>query len=1075
MICLYLDYTQSTAHALEDLFGSLLKQLLQLKESNPVSAGLRQLYHNAKHRYDGRRDCDDFQALLRDELGACERVYLVVDALDQCRSATRRSLQEELCKLRPDKLSMIITSRVIEIEADDEVVTCSHCERPEIKIHYDCSICKFELCQRCIEKKVHCRDKSHKLLEPYDRVQIDIGMCDEDLKEYVMWTLRREAAIGTSDHRDERRHPRHSGRLQGDPGLLREICNAIVQRAEGSALLAKLYLDSIEVKECLNQKDVATLLRSFPKKVDQVYEKEMRRIVDQDQDDKDTAIAALSWVSCARRHLSFLELQHSLATEAGTTDFDVKNIYRKDNLLWVTGGLITIESDEAPVRLVHTTMQEYLEETGSKWFPNAEANMAHICLTYLNFDALSQPREEVESFDTKKYPFIAYASQHWGDHVREAGLDLHTDIRDLALRIVNEPLRLAAYMQAAWATDAPDYDGWDVCEGVTSLHVFAWFGLSSMIPNLIQKGLDVDVREPTYRQTPLMYACRRGHVQVVRQLLDFGAWVNKVSARGRTAMFEAVAQNNEDVVKLLLAKHELLTRPKLDLKAVNPRDSGQTAFMLAARSGHLGIVEILLEHSDIDVNQQDANGSTALSLAAAKPLGFIVKQLLLKKRGIIDVNLVDHTGGRSALIRAAGVNEHETVRLLLESGANPHLKDFQDGGTAIMHAIDYGHTSVIETMLQYGVNDQGKDDNGRGLVHSASVSGLPDMIKLFVEKGLDQNLQDKNGFTPLHDASRNSKPEVIETLLDLSADPTIKDSFGRTPLVVAWQYGETEIMNVLQRKGKTEQEDSDLISKEENLPIWSLVRLGRSVLIADVIAANKSNLTAVEPGIDDTALHWAIRQNQVDILSMLLETAEMDPNATNRHQRTPLHLTALCGSCDATSVLLDHGAKLEAMDRWGATPLSVAYSNKNFPVAILLIEAGACIDTRIFNVQKMFFAAVELKSTKAAEILIAKGASIVTKNADGRWAMQLAKEAEDEQMITYLKSVKSLPYRADEETYLADEETYRANEKTYRANEKTYRADEEKSEEGGGVVTPTPSPSPEESPYITSWADFFMS
>lgn len=129
------------------------------------------------------------------------------------------------------------------------------------------------------------------------------------------------------------------------------------------------------------------------------------------------------------------------------------------------------------------------------------------------------------------------------------------------------------------------------------------------------------------------------------------------------------------------------------------------------------------------------------------------------------------------------------------------------------------------------------------------------MIKLFVEKGLVQTLQDRIGFTPLHDASRSGRPEAIETFLELSADPTIKDSFDRTPLVLAWQYGETEIMSILQRKGKTEQKDSNLISKDENLPIWSLVRLGRSELIADAIIANKSTLTAAEPGIEDTALH----------------------------------------------------------------------------------------------------------------------------------------------------------------------------------------------------------------------------
>lgn len=232
-----------------------------------------------------------------------------------------------------------------------------------------------------------------------------------------------------------------------------------------------------------------------------------------------------------------------------------------------------------------------------------------------------------------------------------------------------------------------------------------------------------------------------------------------------------------------------------------------------------------------------------------------------------------------------------------------------------------------------------------------------------------------------------------------------------------------------------------LISKEANLPIWSLVRLDCSNLITDAIT---SNLTTREPGIDDTALHWAIHANQVDILRMLLKTAKMDPNAANHHRRTPLHLTALYGYSDATSLLLNNGAKLKVADRWGATPLSIWHSNKNFPVAIVLIEAGACFDAQNIDLQKMFFAAVEHKSTKAAEILIDKKASVVTKNSKGKWAMQLAKEAKDDQMITYLKSVKSFPYQADEE----------------------------KSKEGGGELTPPPSPSPEESPYVTSWIQF---
>lgn len=137
-------------------------------------------------------------------------------------------------------------------------------------------------------------------------------------------------------------------------------------------------------------------------------------------------------------------------------------------------------------------------------------------------------------------------------------------------------------------------------------------------------------------------------------------------------MFEAVAQNDEVVVKLLLAKHELLTRPKLDLKAVNHKDFGRTVLMLAARLRYFGIVQSLLEHPDIDVNQQDTCGYTALSLAATNGFDDVVKLLL--KRSDIDFNLVDHIVGQSALILAAESNHSKIVRLLLESGANPERR-----------------------------------------------------------------------------------------------------------------------------------------------------------------------------------------------------------------------------------------------------------------------------------------------------------------------------------------------------------------------------------------------------------------
>ncbi|MCJ1361877.1 Ankyrin-3 [Acarospora aff. strigata] len=141
----------------------------------------------------------------------------------------------------------------------------------------------------------------------------------------------------------------------------------------------------------------------------------------------------------------------------------------------------------------------------------------------------------------------------------------------------------------------------------------------------------------------------------------------------------------------------------------------------------------------------------------------------------------------------------------------------------------------------------------------------------------------------------------------------------------------------------------------------------------------------------------------------------MDRDAVNHHSRTRIHLTAMYGRLNAPLLLLEHHAKLDLRDRWGATALSIAQSNENFDVAIALIEAGARIDTQTNNIQRLFFAAVERGSVKAVEILIDLGADVLTKDTDGRRAWQLARQADDVEMIQLLKKpIKSFPYQPAE-------------------------------------------------------------
>jgi hypothetical protein len=69
----------------------------------------------------------------------------------------------------------------------------------------------------------------------------------------------------------------------------------------------------------------------------------------------------LAWILCAHRPLSTLELLHALAIEPGDTEIDEDNILETEQLITMYAGLVTIDKQSDNIRLIHYTMQEYLQ------------------------------------------------------------------------------------------------------------------------------------------------------------------------------------------------------------------------------------------------------------------------------------------------------------------------------------------------------------------------------------------------------------------------------------------------------------------------------------------------------------------------------------------------------------------------------------------------------------------------------------------------------------------------------------------------------------------------------------------
>lgn len=111
--------------------------------------------------------------------------------------------------------------------------------------------------------------------------------------------------------------------------------------------------------------------------------------------------------------------------------------------------------------------------------------------------------------------------------------------------------------------------------------------------------------------TPLISAATRGHLEVVKLLLDQETSQIELSkANGKNALHFAARQGHVEIVKALLEKDPQLAR-RTDKK-------GQTALQMAVKGTNSEVVKALVDADPAIVMLPDRAGNTALHVATRK-------------------------------------------------------------------------------------------------------------------------------------------------------------------------------------------------------------------------------------------------------------------------------------------------------------------------------------------------------------------------------------------------------------------------------------------------------------------------
>lgn len=260
-------------------------------------------------------------------------------------------------------------------------------------------------------------------------------------------------------------------------------------------------------------------------------------------------------------------------------------------------------------------------------------------------------------------------------------------------------------------------------------------------------------------QIPLFMAISRKDKNLIQLILEKGASPNMRDAEENTALHIAMQNDDTELEQLLLKKGAY----------PNAQDAkGNTALHIAAQNNDTELAKLLLEKG-ADPNMRDAKGNTPLHIAALSPVSLELVQLLLKK------HIKDYD---EPLLLAARHSCENTVKALLEKGANPNAREGENGYTALHFAIFSGSEEKVKALLEKGADPNGEGQEYDRPLHSAartSNANNANMVRLLLAKGADPNIHGACNHTPLHHAAGKGDLEMIQVLLDNGADPNARN------------------------------------------------------------------------------------------------------------------------------------------------------------------------------------------------------------------------------------------------------------------------------------------------------------
>ncbi|XP_062518132.1 uncharacterized protein LOC134193319 isoform X3 [Corticium candelabrum] len=428
----------------------------------------------------------------------------------------------------------------------------------------------------------------------------------------------------------------------------------------------------------------------------------------------------------------------------------------------------------------------------------------------------------------------------------------------------------------------------------------------------------VDIKRVNDDNTSLLHwYCSSGRQDIVEYLLQVGVPITANKTNHQTPLHCAVDCNDKmkDTKRANIVRSLVAAEVEVDQQDVN----GWTALKLACRSGLYECAYYLLSNG-ADAEKCDFEGNTALHDAVCHST---TTRLLISYVDDVDVVNYEHKTSLLLAVCSESKEREQTVSYLVHSGADVNKED-ASGQFPLWLAANRKDTSIIQILLdgRPDVNKAEPQEKTTAL-HRAVINKAWPVCVLLVRHGADVDLPDAEGMTAL-DYAKKFHPEMAEQMKAESAEQKSKAS---TLVLEALfeQLAGGHFDHLEQLLGNLP--DVNLQAKGCNLIHMAVVHYRFD---ATVLLQQKGANLSVQTFDGNTPLHltcqWPDEQQETLRILRFLVTSQVQLDIKNSSGETALFLAAGAGLSDHVYCLLDAGADPHQCNKRGLLPLHIACS-----------------------------------------------------------------------------------------------------------------------------------------------------